>query len=102
MKSKCKYSRFSGGAQYSHRSYIFTILYLCLITIVIRIMVRTKEDSVLTISLVEAVENYSCFYNYNVPEYVRKNIMEKAWSKVAQEVKEAGNNINYYLISIQC
>lgn len=54
-------------------------------------MAKTKEDN-LTIKLVEAVEQYPCLYNFKLPEYARKDITEKAWSKVT-EVKETGNNI---------
>jgi len=53
---------------------------------------KTKEEN-LTIKLVEAVEQYPCLYNYKIPEYARRDITEKAWSKVAEEVKETGNNI---------
>lgn len=55
-------------------------------------MTKTKEESVLTINLVEAIEKHPCLYNFKIPEYARKNITEKAWSKVAEEVKETGNN----------
>jgi len=55
----------------------------------------SKKECVLTINLVEAVEKYPCLYNYKLPEYARKDLTEKAWSKVAEEVKETGNT-NYY------
>lgn len=60
-------------------------------------MAKTKNECILTISLVEAVEKYPCLYNYKIPEYARKDITEKAWSKVAEEVKETGNNIDISL-----
>jgi hypothetical protein len=41
------------------------------------------------------VEKYPCLYNYKLPEYARKDLTEKAWSKVAEEVKETGNTIYY-------
>lgn len=53
------------------------------------------NESVLTINLVKAVEKYPCLYNFKIPEYARKDITEKAWSKVAEEVKETGINIYY-------
>lgn len=60
-------------------------------------MAKTKDECILTISLVEVVEKYPCLYNYKIPEYARKDITEKAWSKVAEEVKETGNNIDISL-----
>lgn len=55
-------------------------------------MVKTKEEN-LTIKLVETVEQYPCLYNFKIPEYARRDITEKARLKVAEEVKETGNNI---------
>ncbi|KAL4097696.1 hypothetical protein QTP88_022427 [Uroleucon formosanum] len=57
-------------------------------------MAKTKEEN-LAIQLGEAVELYPCLYNFKIPEYARRDITEKAWSKVAEEVKETGNGIGF-------
>ncbi|KAF0704931.1 Uncharacterized protein FWK35_00031298 [Aphis craccivora] len=46
----------------------------------------------------EAVEQYPCLYNFKIPEYARRDITEKAWSKVAEEVKET--DIKYIFILV--
>jgi len=56
-------------------------------------MAKTKEEN-----LVEAVEKYPCLYNFKIPEYARRDITDNTWSKVAEEVKETGNNICIVLL----
>jgi len=45
----------------------------------------------LNIKFVNEVEKHPELYNYTLKGYSRKNIIEKAWSEVAAEVKLTGS-----------
>lgn len=40
--------------------------------------------------LVKAIEKFPCLYNYNLPEYLKKDISEKAWHDVASQTLLSG------------
>lgn len=42
------------------------------------------------IRFVQIIEKFPCLYNYNISEYSRKDITEKAWSEVAEEINSTG------------
>lgn len=42
------------------------------------------------IRFVQIVEKYPCLYNYNLDEYSRRDITEKAWDEIAEEMKWTG------------
>ncbi|KAJ8714571.1 hypothetical protein PYW07_002796 [Mythimna separata] len=55
--------------------------------------------------LVKAIEKFPCLYNYNLPEYLKKDISDKAWHDVASqtampvaECKEKWKNLRYGLL----
>jgi hypothetical protein len=58
----------------------------------------SKKECVLTINLVKAVEKYPCLYNYKLSEYARKDLTEKAWSKVAEEVRSSIKRLKFNVI----
>ncbi|XP_030758047.1 uncharacterized protein LOC115883776 [Sitophilus oryzae] len=37
------------------------------------------------IRFVQIIEKYSCLYNYNLSEYSRRDVTEKAWCDIAEE-----------------
>ncbi|XP_076302142.1 uncharacterized protein LOC143220367 [Lasioglossum baleicum] len=38
-------------------------------------------------SFVQLIERYPCLYNHTLSEYAKKDITEKAWNEVANEIK---------------
>lgn len=42
------------------------------------------------ILFVSEVEKYPCLYNYNLPEYSRRDVTEKAWAAVAEQQNSTG------------
>lgn len=53
-------------------------------------MAQQKNELEFNGKLVDAVEKYTCLYNYKLPEYSRKDVTEKAWAAVAKEVNDTG------------
>ncbi|XP_075979482.1 uncharacterized protein LOC142978795 [Anticarsia gemmatalis] len=55
--------------------------------------------------LVKAVENFPCLYNFNLFDYLKKDVTDEAWSEVANqtqltvsECKEKWKNLRYGLL----
>jgi hypothetical protein len=46
----------------------------------------SKQD--FCIKFAQAVKKYPCLYNYKLSDYVRKDIVDKAWVEVGKEVNE--------------
>lgn len=44
------------------------------------------------------IENYPCLYDYNLPEYCRKDVLEKAWTEISLVMNESGKISRDYLI----
>ena len=44
------------------------------------------SDQEFCIKLVEAVEKSSCLFNYKLPDYSNKHVMDKAWENVAKKL----------------
>jgi hypothetical protein len=59
-----------------------------------------KHEQEFNVKLVEAVELYPCLYNYQLPEYARKDITENAWAKVAQQVNKPGKYLIFFVIPL--
>lgn len=57
------------------------------------VAVKTEKDSGSTVNLDEAIEKYPGLYDFQIPENAGKDIIEKAWSKVVEEVEETRNII---------
>ncbi|XP_050563747.1 transcription factor Adf-1-like [Spodoptera frugiperda] len=58
-----------------------------------------------TVQLVKAIEKFPCLYNYNMPEYLKKDFSDRAWQEVASqtqlavgECKEKWKNLRYGLL----
>lgn len=47
-------------------------------------------EQLLNIKFVSEVEKYPCLYNYNMKEYSKKDITEKAWVAVGNAVNLSG------------
>lgn len=41
-------------------------------------------------NFVHVVQQYPCLYNNKLPEYLRKDVTDKAWSEVAQKTNTSG------------
>ena len=54
-----------------------------------------KEKTDFDIKLVKIVEQHPCLYNYQLPEYSKRDSVARAWEKVAQKMNESGNNISF-------
>uniref|UniRef100_A0A2A4J599 MADF domain-containing protein n=1 Tax=Heliothis virescens TaxID=7102 RepID=A0A2A4J599_HELVI len=55
--------------------------------------------------LIKAIEKFPCLYNYNLPEYLKKDVTDTAWQEVASqtqlsvgECKEKWKNLRYGLL----
>ena len=42
------------------------------------------------VKLVSEVENYPCLYDFTLPEYSKRYIIEKAWTEVSQKLEMSG------------
>ncbi|XP_075991779.1 uncharacterized protein LOC142987111 [Anticarsia gemmatalis] len=45
------------------------------------------------IKFVQEIEKYACLYNYKLPEYMRKNTIDKTWAEIGPEAKEKWKNL---------
>lgn len=61
-----------------HMKIVFCTLWACL-------LVDMADNGV--IKFVQLVKNYPCLYNHSLSEYSHKDIPEKAWHEIAQEIK---------------
>lgn len=54
------------------------------------------------INFVQEVEKHACLYNYNLPDYMRKNTIDKTWAEIGNKFQITGRffclytNIVYY------
>ncbi|GJQ87784.1 hypothetical protein Trydic_g6978 [Trypoxylus dichotomus] len=46
-----------------------------------------SENPVFNISFAKAIEKRPCIWNYSLTEYSKRNLTEKAWVEVANEIK---------------
>lgn len=53
-------------------------------------MARWLPDHAANIKFVQEVEKYPCLYNWFIPEYVRKDLTEQAWSDIGKKFKLTG------------
>lgn len=37
------------------------------------------------IKFVQEIEKHACLYNYKLPEYMRKNIIDKTWAEIGNK-----------------
>jgi hypothetical protein len=42
------------------------------------------------IKFVRIIEQHPCLYDFSIPDYSKRDISEKAWSRVADEAKLSG------------
>ncbi|KAL0810191.1 hypothetical protein ABMA28_010977 [Loxostege sticticalis] len=54
-------------------------------------MARWLPDHAANIKFVQEVEKYPCLYNWFIPEYVRKDLTEQAWSDIGKKFKLTGS-----------
>lgn len=56
---------------------------------------RRGDDEKESIKLVRLVKKYPCLYNYMIPEYTKRDAVEKAWSKIASEMKMTSSTVRH-------
>lgn len=54
------------------------------------IMSSRKDDPVFNVKFVQLVESKPCLWNSTLPEYSKKDEIQKAWQEVANETKDTG------------
>uniref|UniRef100_A0A6P7F2E5 Uncharacterized protein LOC114324150 n=1 Tax=Diabrotica virgifera virgifera TaxID=50390 RepID=A0A6P7F2E5_DIAVI len=50
------------------------------------------DDPLFNINFVRVIESRPCIWNYNLQEYSKRNITEKAWTEIANEVNDTVTN----------
>ncbi|XP_072397090.1 uncharacterized protein [Diabrotica undecimpunctata] len=50
------------------------------------------DDSFFNINFVRVIESRPCIWNYNLQEYSKRNVTEKAWVEIAKEVNDTVPN----------
>lgn len=48
--------------------------------------------------LVKSIEKFPCLYNYNLIDYARKDVTDKAWNEVSNETKLTGESLDFMYI----
>lgn len=61
---------------------------------------KMADEHAFNIAFVSEVEKHPQLYNYNLPEYSRKDVVEKAWSEVGQQMKMTGMYENIFNFKI--
>jgi hypothetical protein len=52
---------------------------------------NTEEHK--NIKFVQIIEQHPCLYDYSVPDYSKRDVSERAWSRVADEAKLSGKKV---------
>lgn len=55
------------------------------------------SDQQMNIIFVGEIEKHECLYNFTLPQYTRKDITEKAWQAVAEQVNLTGRYVQIYI-----
>ena len=48
------------------------------------------DNPTFNINFVKVIEKHPCIWNYSLTEYSKRNLTEKAWANVSNEVKDSG------------
>ncbi|XP_066982685.1 uncharacterized protein [Macrobrachium rosenbergii] len=51
-----------------------------------------SDEQIWNIQFVQEIEKYPCIYSYTSNEYSNKDVREKAWKQVANEIEDTVNN----------
>lgn len=61
----------------------FLIVYICIMSTEVR--------------LIQEIKKHECLYNYSLPDYNRKDLLDVKWSEIAQKLDLPGNETRWLL-----
>lgn len=60
-----------------------------------------KDDPDFNIKFVALIEKDPCIYDYSCSDYVKRNVLEKAWETISKEISETGRYQQIYFYDMK-